>query len=109
MAKSTFIAAEPSSTQSESVPALAPYLQVLKVDFERAFRDSDWENLNRLLASLATVGEREGYRELCLRAQSLQEVLGHRAGGRGSQPGEALQRHYQELSFHLAHLQWRSI
>jgi hypothetical protein len=93
---------ETSATKTD----LRPYLQFLRTDLERAFRDRDWESLLKQLEQLAAVGESEGRRELCLRAQSLREVLGHRAGGRGEEPGETLLRHFHELTFHLTHLQW---
>ena len=89
-------------------PDLAPYLIRLRADLEKAFRESDWEGLRRHLDRLATIGESEGHRERSLRAQSLREVLGHRGGGRGEEPGKALLRHYHELSFYLSHLQWIS-
>ncbi len=81
------------------------YIQELRAALATAFRVHNWPSALSTLDLLATLGEHQGHRELCLRAQGLREVLGHRGESR-SEPGESILRHYSELEFHLSHLQW---
>jgi hypothetical protein len=81
-------------------------LQALRNELIHQFRGSQWGELSRTLEMLARVGEMQGSRELCLRAQSLRELMGIRsdrstAGGRVSEL-------FHDLMFHLSHLQWVS-
>lgn len=58
--------------------------------------------MTRTLEVLAKVGESQGQRELCLRAQSLRELMGARRCGAGPRVGQL----FNDLVFHLSHLQW---
>ena len=69
------------------------------------FKDERWSELAGTLDTLARVGEGQGERELCLRAQGLRELMGGRAGGR-AEPGARVQELFSELMFRLGHLQW---
>lgn len=80
-------------------------LQHLRSQIERTFQAGRWSELAGALETLAKIGEAEGHRELCLRAQSLRELMGHNAGGREA-PGKRVSELYHDLLFHVSHVEW---
>ena len=86
---------------------LSGELQSLHKTLVAQFKSGQWAPMASTLERLAKVGEHEGQRELCLRAQSLRDIMGERAGGR-EKAGKRLQELFSELLFHLSHLQWRN-
>lgn len=87
--------------------ALAGELQSLKDELQISFKMGQWNGMAGALSQLAVLGENQGHRELSLRAQSLRELMGDRAGGRQS-PGNRMEQLFNDLIFHLSHLQWTS-
>jgi hypothetical protein len=82
-------------------------LQSLRSDLMTKYQQGSWSELSSLLETVARVSEVEGRRELCLRAQTLRELMGTRAGGRES-PGDRMSQVFEEMMSHLSHLQWLS-
>jgi hypothetical protein len=81
-------------------------LQSLKSNLTEQFQDGQWAELSKSLETLAKVGESQSCRELCLRAQSLRELMGYSAGGGRMSAGERASQLFHDLMFHLGHLQW---
>lgn len=86
---------------------LAIELSRLSKELKRQFAGGQWQSLASTLEVLAKVGEIEGKRELCLRAQSMRELMGKNGGGR-QHAGQRMQELFADLMFHLSHLQWSS-
>src|SRR4051794_34875368 len=63
-------------------------LQSLKSELTVQFQGGNWAELSKSLDTLAKVGESQSCRELCLRAQSLRELMGYSAGGGRKSAGE---------------------
>ncbi|MEN9723367.1 MAG: hypothetical protein RJB38_1353 [Pseudomonadota bacterium] len=72
----------------------------------RLLRAAQWERLAESLLRLNRMAERAGYRELCLRAQALIDILGRRGAGRDF-AGIQVQGLVQGLVDLLAHSEWR--
>lgn len=86
---------------------LAREIQGLRAQLHRYFHDGDWGDLANCLRSVAALAEAQSSLMLCLRAQSIRELLGDRqAGGRGAEAGPRLTELFTELQFHLTHLEW---
>jgi len=102
--------AEPAGSSRLRIAAsseLSATLHVVRLDLQGQFRGARWGELAQTLDTVAKLGETQGSRELCLRAQSLRELMGNRAGGRAS-AGDRVTQLFHELMFHLSHLQWLS-
>ena len=82
-------------------------LRSFKKNLALQFQAGNWSELSRSLERLASLGETEGQMELCLRAQSLREILGVRASGR-TQAGARVDELFHELMFHFSHFQWKN-
>ena len=89
-------------------PDFGRELQALRTDLVTQFRLGYWAELSKTLNTLAKLGESQGRKEISLRAQSLRELMGDRAGGGRTDPGEPVSRIFNDLLFHLSHLQWVS-
>ena len=87
--------------------ALPGELQALRHELQSSFQEGRWERMSGTLGTVAVIAETHGRPELSLRAQSLRELMGDRGGGRG-EPGPRLEALFQDLMFHLSHLQWCS-
>ncbi len=67
-----------------------------------SFRSHHWPEVSARLDRLAKVAEYEGRRELCLRAQSLREIMGDRP----SLPSDRVNELFTDLLFQVSHLKW---
>jgi len=90
----------------EPIETLAGELQWIRSELVQHFQTQQWSQFSGALADLARMGEGQSYRELCLRAQSLRELIGERGGGRSFAAGARVAELFNELMFHLSHLQW---
>ncbi len=86
---------------------LSSELKSLKKDLTRQFRGGEWDALAGSLEALAKLSEGQGAREICLRAQSLREIMGNRGSGR-IEAGNRVTELFDELLFQVSHLQWLS-
>lgn len=82
-------------------------IQFLRAELQSNFQEKNWSQLSRSLEAVVRVGETGGQMELCLRAQSLRELMGSRSSGRTS-AGARMEELFHELMFHLSHFQWVS-
>ena len=80
-------------------------LRELRRQLNAQFQKQEWEALSRTLEAVARMGHSAGQMELCLRAQTLRELMGNRAGGR-QDAGKRLVDIFNNLIAHLSHLQW---
>ena len=80
-------------------------LQFLRRSLVKQFEEGHWTDLTATLSNVAKLGEGQGCPELCLRAQSLRELMGNRGSGRLT-PGQRVEQLFSDLLFQLAHLQW---
>ena len=71
---------------------------------ELCFQKESWSDLAEALHDAAKVGERLAHRELCLRAQSLQNILHNRT--RGDATFLEMTDLYDEVTSQLTHLRW---
>lgn len=87
----------PGSTGQASLGIeLARLRQILQTQFELA----NWIRVAKVLDLLMKLGQEQGQRDLCLRAQSLRQALGERRL-------EHAQDIYRQLLARLNHLEWR--
>jgi hypothetical protein len=84
---------------------LSSELQSLRNELVFQFRREQWSSLAGTLEAIARLGEEQGRRELCLRAQTLRELMDHR-GAPDAIRFDRVTEVYDELLFHLKHLQW---
>jgi hypothetical protein len=75
-------------------------------ELPRLMRRTDWEKLVASLGRLNQMAESAGYREICLKSQSLIELMGRRGAGRDA-PGERVISLIESLLAVLAHCEWR--
>ena len=86
---------------------LTDEVHTVRRDLVQQFRNEKWAKLSLTLDYLALLGEREGNPELCLRAQSLRELMP--SVGIESGPARAqIDRLFDELVLQLSYLQWKS-
>ncbi len=81
-------------------------LQALRNELVAQYRFQNWSQLAHVLGALAQVGEQQGQKDLCLRAQLLRSVLAE--GGTGTALDPRAAPLFDELMFHLSHVQWSS-
>ncbi|MFN7684911.1 MAG: hypothetical protein ACK5QT_05815 [Oligoflexia bacterium] len=75
-------------------------------DLSRLFQQGQWGALAGSLETLSKVAEGAGHQNLCLKAQSLGELIGYRGGGRADLAGERLSQLMQELLAQVSHWCW---
>ena len=95
----------PFSSMENMNTMLAGKLQSLRDELQSSFKMEQWNGMSGALTQLAALGETQGHLELSLRAQSLKELMGNRAGGRQS-AGARIEELFNDLLFHISHLQW---
>ena len=93
-------------SDARSVEVRIRQVREIHGDLSRLFDECEWGGLAGGLATLSKVAENAGHQDLCLKAQSLRELLGHRGGGRASEPGERVTELMQELLSQVSHWSW---
>ena len=95
-----------------SIPAAEATNEIafLYKELETYFRKEQWPQLTDLLETVAKLGEKNGQKELCLKAQSLRVIMAGRVlqyapeNSTFSQMSEI----FEEILFHLSHLNWQN-
>ncbi len=77
-------------------------LDFLHQELTESFRSNHWPEVSARLDRVAKIAEFEGRRELCLRAQSLREIMGNRP----AQPSDRVNELFTDLLFQVSHLKW---
>ena len=67
---------------------------------------AQWSGLSSTLRSLSQTAEYAGQKNLCLQAQALSELIGHRGGGRADEPGARVLELMEQLFAGLSHWGW---
>ncbi len=90
-----------------SVPVLlVREFAAFREELPRLMRRTDWERFVASLSRLNQMAESAGYREICLKSQSVIELMGRRGAGR-DEPGERVVTLIESLLAVLAHCEWR--
>ena len=91
---------------SPASPVLSREFAEFREEIGRLLRRADWSGLVEDLARLNRMAEGAGYREICLRSQSVIDLLGRCGAGRETPGGRVLELLDLLLAV-LAHSEWR--
>ncbi len=78
----------------------------VRQELPQLLRLQDYGRMVDVLNGLNLLAETAGYREICLKSQSVLDLIGRRGGGRDF-PGERLLELMDLLLGVLAHIEWR--
>jgi len=78
----------------------------LKADLVEEFEGACWPDLGATLEGISRLSQALGQRELCLRSQSLLEMVQELESGKLQPVFDRAAELLQELVFHLSHLEW---
>ena len=89
-----------------SSPSLQAAVRQLQGSLQRQYRGSEWQGLAGTLQTLSKTAEHAGQKALCLQAQAIAEIIGHKGGGRESEPGQRLSQLMEQLISQVSHWSW---
>jgi hypothetical protein len=89
--------------QSASLQAAVRQLQS---SLQKQYRGAEWQGLAGTLQTLSKTAEHAGQKALCLQAQAIAEIIGHKGGGRELEPGLRLSQLMEQLMSQVSHWSW---
>lgn len=90
---------------------LAVSLKAIQTEIETHLINADWEDLSLSLLRLIAIGERQGQRELCLKAQTIRDLAIYLSRGllEDHDPKDLkarIKKETSDLEFYLRHFKW---